>query len=232
MHWEVSGVAARTATRTGQSEADTATRKLALMLWLAALLLLTVGTFLVTRWVGRGDGGWFPEILLLAVPAGLMLGGAISVTLRASGRRAHAFGVSVGALVVAMAVYAIAGAVSWWNFAQSGVCSPSQKEQYQALTFYDDLVQPPAGKAGEGSGVGSCYASYVIDQPRQQAWATMNGLLAQNGWDEISRGRGEVNARFRKDSVLMIVWDSGEFVPHTMWAEPPTTFYFNIQTSP
>jgi hypothetical protein len=90
------------------------------------------------------------------------------------------------------------------------------------LTSYDDLVQPLAGKAGEGSGLGNCYASNVIDQPRQQAWATMSELLAQNGW-QVSTGGDEnayVGARFRKDSVLMSVTDSGESVPQPKWAEP------------
>lgn len=120
---EVSHVSARNPIQEGAVHAGRVARW-ALVLWVGALLLLGGGAFLVTTWVGRRDGGWFPEVLLLAVPAGLVLGAAVSVTLEASGRPRHTLAVGLGALVVVMATYAIAGAVSWWDFAQSGVSSP------------------------------------------------------------------------------------------------------------
>lgn len=142
-------------------------------LWTAALVLLGGGAILVMKWVGRGDATWFPEVLVLAVPAGLVLGAAMTDTLRAYGRRPLAFIWVFYAVLVAMVGHALAGGVGSVHFAESGVCSPGQIAQYQALTFYDDLAQPPSRKSGIKSGGGGCDAAI---------WAARTRIVIARPW--------------------------------------------------
>lgn len=140
-----------------------------------------------------------------------------------------------GALLAAIGLMFFAGGHGMMQFDRAGECSPGQLAEYQALSFYDDFVQPPEGKYNgnyQFSDTTCVVSAYVIDQPTKQAWATMDELLMQNGWEKDAAWAGRHCFRKGDFRLGMSRYVSGESLPVAGLPPGSTVFRLIMDSAP
>lgn len=150
----------------------------AVILWLAALVAGLAGVALA--YLGSAyEASWHAWTLIPAVPFWLLLGLAVFATVRAKGRRPSIAVVLLASGAAAAVIVGGAGLLGWAHAQQeaAGACSAEELAQFEALSFYDQLDQPPQGDTW-----GNCYALYTVDETGQSAWVAMQQLLIDDGW--------------------------------------------------
>lgn len=214
--------------------------------WRVGAVLL----WMLTAMVGAGGGllvfllslnldGFF--LWYLAVPFGLLLGGAMVATRQVMGRRGSIPVVLAASLVVGVALHGMAWFLGQQRAEQSAVeaCSVEELAQLEAQSFYIDLDQLPTGTA-----FNSCYVLYTVDSTGQQAWVELEQLLLGNGWQhpfepEWAVHDAEMYRPFQwlyHDGFVLIVNPEGSHdLPGDDLTESDdgaTTFALDITTSP
>lgn len=154
-------------------------RVAAILFWIGAVVFGLLGAVVIVSFVA--DAGtkldlWY---LVLAVPFGVLLGGAVVTTRLAKGRRGGSLTVFLLSLVAAIAVHGIVGLLAQQSSEQatSEACSAEELAMLEAQSFYGDLDGPPAGTQFD-----NCYVLLTIEGTGQQAWRDLAQLLVDNGW--------------------------------------------------
>jgi hypothetical protein len=179
----VSSVTVKTPARRGHSdpgEAPSAGYWVApILLWIGAVVVGLVGALVIFSFTVQGGTDLDLWFLVLAVPFGVLLGSALVMTRLAKGHRAGAVAVFLLSLAAAIALHGIVGLLGQQRTRQAAAeaCSVEVLAVLEAQSFYSDTDGPPGGTA-----FGSCYVMLTIDQTGPPAWADLEQLLLDNGW--------------------------------------------------
>ncbi|MFY9974196.1 MAG: hypothetical protein WAK53_08080 [Chromatiaceae bacterium] len=151
---------------------------------------------------------WF---LVLAVPFGVLLGGAMVTTRKAKGRRGGSLAVFLLSLIAAIALHGIVGLLAQQSSAQdtSAACSAEELAMLEAHSFYGDIDGPPAGTQFD-----NCYVMLTIEETGQQAWDDLVQQLRDNGW-QLDIAWQDPNGRDYEPGM----WMSQDGFRLTLWSE-------------
>lgn len=154
-------------------------RVAAVLFWIGAVVVGLVGAVVIFGFVADGGAAFDLWFLVLAVPFGVLLGGAMVATRKAKGRRGGSLTVFLLSLIVAIALHGIVGLLAQQSSEQatSSACSAEELAVLEAQSFYGDIDGPPAGTQFD-----NCYVLLTIERTGPQAWVDLVQLLVDNGW--------------------------------------------------
>lgn len=154
-------------------------RVAAVLFWIGAVVVGIYGALVIFSLVADAGTTFDLWFLVLAVPFGVLLGGALVTTRLAKGRRGGSVTVFLLSLVVAIALHGIVGLLAQQSSEQatSSACSAEGLAVLEAQSFYGDIDGPPAGTQFD-----SCYVMLTIEGTGQPAWVDLVQLLVDNGW--------------------------------------------------
>jgi hypothetical protein len=215
-------------------------RVIAASLWLLTTVVGIGGGWLVFG-LAEAGAGFFPWYLVVALPFGLLLGGAVVATMLASSFRASIPIVLVTALLAGVGLHTAAGMLGEQSARRlsSEACSAAELDQFETLSFYGDLDQTPTGTQFE-----SCYALITLDGTGEQAWVDLDRLLVDNGWEHPWEPDWEVHDAgvyepfhwlYQSGFVLTVHPEGAHDLPGDVLTESDdgaTTFALDLQTSP
>lgn len=207
-------------------------RVAAVLFWIGAVVVGLVGALVIFSFVADAGTTFDLWFLILAVPFGVLLGGAMVATRLAKGRRGGSVTVFLLSLVVAIALHGIVGLLAQQSSEQatSSACSAEELAVLEAQSFYGDIDGPPAGTQFD-----SCYVMLTIEGTGPQAWVDLVQLLIDNGWQHPDPDGVvyEAGIWFYQDGFRLTVWSEdfadlpiGDFAPTDDGA---TTFALDIQ---
>jgi len=151
----------------------------AVLFWIGAVVVGLFGAVVIFSLVTSAGSTFNLWFLVLAVPFGVLLGGAMVTTRQARGQRGGSLAVFLLSLVVAIALHGIVGLLAQQSSEQatSSACSAEELAMLETQSFYGDIDAPPAGTQ-----FGSCYVMLTIEETSQPAWVALDQLLLDNGW--------------------------------------------------
>ena len=211
-------------------------RVAAILSWIGAVVVGLLGAVVIVTFVA--DAGtkldlWY---LVLAVPFGLLLGGAVVTTRLAKGRRGGSLTAFLLSLVAAIAAHGIVGLLAQQSNEQatSQACSAEELAMLEAQSFYGDIDAPPAGTQFD-----NCYVLLTIDGTGQQAWRDLVRLLVDNGWQHPDADAVvyEPGMGLRQDDFRLTLWcedfaDVGGLDDFGPTDDGATTFVLDIAPRP
>jgi hypothetical protein len=186
-------------------------RVAAILFWMGAVVVGLVGAVVIVGFVADAGTTFDLWFLVLAVPFGVLLGGAMVTTRKAKGRRGGSLAVFLLALVAAIALHGIVGLLAQQSSAQdaSAACSAEELAMLEAQSFHGDIDDPPAGTQFD-----NCYVMLTVEGTGQQAWDDLVQLLRDNGW-QLDIAWQDTNGRAYEPGI----WLSQDGFRLTLWSE-------------
>ena len=183
----------------------------AILFWIGAVVVGLLGAVVIVSFVADAGTAFDLWYLMLAVPFGLLLGGAMVATRKAKGRHSGSLTVFLLSLVAAIALHGIVGLLAQQSSEQttSLACSAEELVMLEAQSFYRDLDRPPAGTQFD-----NCYVMLALEGTGQQAWADLVQLLLDNGW-QLDVAWQDPDARDYEPGM----WLSQDGFRLTLWSE-------------
>jgi hypothetical protein len=180
----------------------------AVLFWIGSVVVGLYGAMVIFSLVTSAGTTFDLWFLVLAVPFGVLLGGAMVATRKAKGRRGGSLTVFLLSLVVAIALHGIVGLLAQQSSEQatSEACSAEELAVLEAQSFYSDIDAPPASTQFD-----NCYVMLTIEGTGQQAWVDLVQLLVDNGWQlgeqpDPDRAVYEPGMWLSQDGFRLTVW--------------------------